>query len=106
MLKTCTSDDLLLTVKCHDASSRLDFHSNHCVSTIGNNIEHGCYLVFDRKRGKFVRARLASAKLGHKDTTGIQCGRANGHTQLLLNIRAKVCSVTIIYKLNAALITL
>ena len=57
ILKTCASDDLLRTVECHDILFSLDFHRNHCVSKTYNSIDCRCYLVFDRVRGKFVRAR-------------------------------------------------
>ena len=79
MLKTWVSDDFLRNVEHYDTLFSLYFNRNHYVSTTENIAEHGCYLVFDIVRGKFVRAGLASAKLRHKDAKGVQCGRANGN---------------------------
>ena len=54
-----------------------------------NIIDHGCYLVFNRLIGKFARAGLASAKLGHKDAKGIQCSRMNGRTKAFTKCQRK-----------------
>lgn len=41
--------------------------------------EHGAYLAFDSKQGKFTRAGSASSILEHESKIGKEKGRYNGH---------------------------
>lgn len=54
---------------------------NHELIQEHDAIYHGCYLVFDSKTGKFIRAGSASNKLGHQDAVRERKGRINEHIQ-------------------------
>ena len=74
-------DCMLRTIKWHHTLFSLDYHNSHEETKLECSKEHGCYIIYDTKRGEFVRAGSASRKIGHVNATTSYAGRINRHAK-------------------------
>ena len=71
----CISDAMLHTINWHDTLLSNGYHRNHEVTRVKHSKEHGCYIVYNKRRGKMLGAGSVSSRIDHKDTEGSARGR-------------------------------
>ena len=72
-------DCMLRTIEWHHTLFSLNYHNSYEETKLEYSKEHGCYIIYDTKRGKFARAGSASSKICYVNATPGCTGRINGH---------------------------